>query len=372
MITTEEPMLFPWIQEQVREFIKRECLEKKDLINLGIGDTIHHLPECIVKALVNAAKEMGSQSIGYGDELGNVTLRSRIVRSVYGPFCFLADEIMITEGINNSLTYLIHSFKQGSRFGILTPTYPVYRSLLTISRMEVTEVAALEDCVFEPPLIKLDAMILCSPNNPTGLAFSREQLKKWVDWAIESDTILLFDGAYESFIEDRDFPRSIYEIEGAKRVAIEMRSFSKSLGFSGLRLGYFAVPREIRGGEFLSVMKRVMTASTNGVSYVVQQAGLAALSEEGLLEMACLSKGYMMMTRKLRDCLVSKGFEVQGGDHAPYLLWKCQGSSKEHFLEVLERYRMVTAPGVGFGVDGFLRLSGFISEETLERVAKTL
>ena len=372
MITTEEPMLFPWIQDQIQEFLKRECLEKKDLINLGIGDTIHNLPECIVKALLKAASEMGSRSIGYGDELGNSILRERIGRSVYAPFCFSTDEIIITEGINNSLTHLIHSFKQGSKFGILTPTYPVYRSLLTISRMHISEISAGEDCIFEPPLIKLDAMILCSPNNPTGLAFSRVQLQKWVDWAIESDTILLFDGAYESFIGDRDFPRSIYEIEGSKRVAIEMRSFSKSLGFSGLRLGYFAVPREIRGGVFLSLMKRLMIASTNGVSYVVQQAGLAAVSEEGLLEMGCLSKGYMLMTRKLKDCLVSKGFEIQGGDHAPYLLWKCPGSSKEHFLNLLQRHRMVTVPGVGFGMDGFLRLSGFINEETLERIVKEL
>lgn len=366
MIIAEEQLLFPWVEKQIQDFLHRHSLKKVDLINLGIGDTCHNLPECIVQALHHATNEMQKRPIGYGDELGDKKFREKICQTVYAPFNFNKDEVMITEGIINSLSHLIHLFPEGSTFGILSPTYPGYKSLLQTSRMKIEEVCK----EFIPPSIHLDAMILCSPNNPTGIAFSREELQKWVDWAIDTDTILLFDGAYESFINCPNTPCSIYEIEGAKYVAIELRSFSKSLGFSGLRLGYFTVPKEIRGGSTLFFAHKLMIVRTNGVSYVIQQAGIAALSTEGLAEIARLSAHYMKMTKKLKDFLTSKGHPITGGIAAPYLLWECTGCSKENFLTMLQNHHTITVPGLGFGVDGFLRLSGFINEQIFEKVVR--
>ena len=364
----EEELLFPWIEQQKSLFLKTHQLEKSDLINLGIGDTCHNLPNCITKALIEGVKTMGRCPIGYGPEQGNPLLRRKIAQTLYLEQKFTEEEVFITEGIANSLPLLLSLLPTGSKVGILSPTYPGYKSLLEVMEMQMIEIAASEDFSFSPPNIYLDCIILCTPNNPTGVAFTTEQLTKWVDWATKNGTIILVDGAYESFITSENKPKSIYEIPGAKRCSIEMRSFSKSIGFSGLRLGYFIVPEEC---GYLTAAKRMITVKTNGVSFLSMEAGIAALSEEGLFETQRLTSHYMNMIKKLKEHLVSNGQMVIGGIDAPYLFWKIDGSSKEKFLQLLYNYKLVTIPGIGFGKEGFLRLCGFISEETLEK-AKTI
>ena len=372
-VLEDEPMLFPWIESKKNEILKKDNLKKSDLINLGIGDICNPLPKCIIDALHDGVEKMGQQAIGYGPEQGRVELREKIANKVYDQD-FSADEVFITEGIANSLSLLIGGFKEGSTIGVLSPTYPVYKSLLSVCRMNIVEIKANDDLSFSPPTFKLDAMILCSPNNPTGKAFLKENLQSWVSWAHEYKSIILFDGAYEAFIFDKDYPRSIYEISGAKQVAIEMRSFSKSMGFTGLRLGYFVFPKELEAKDQLTLQKctDLICAKTNGVSYLIQEAALAALSDEGLQVSQQLANNYMEMTKRLKEALTAQGEIVIGGEHAPYLFWKVKGSSKEKFLYLLEKHHLVTVPGVGFGMDGYLRLSGFINEDILNKALNAL
>ncbi|MCH9622125.1 MAG: LL-diaminopimelate aminotransferase [Chlamydiia bacterium] len=370
--TDQDQMLFPWISKKKAEVIKSQNLKQSDLINLGIGDVCHPLPECIIKALHKGIDKMGKEAIGYGPEQGRLDLRSKISTVIYENR-FSEDEIFITEGIANSLSILMSIFKEGSTIGVLSPTYPVYKSLLSTCGMSIVEIPADQELNFSPPNQKLDGMIICSPNNPTGKAFSKNQLEAWVQWAKQNNTLILFDGAYEAFIQDPKFPRSIYEIKEAQECCIEIRSFSKSIGFTGLRLGYFVFPKTLKWKGFsLAQCKNLISAKTNGVSYLIQEGGLAALSVEGLRASKQLTNSYMEMTEKLKDHLISSGETVIGGDHAPYLFWHVGGSSKEKFLHYLESRLLVTVPGVGFGMEGFLRLSGFINEDILNKALKCL
>jgi LL-diaminopimelate aminotransferase len=368
-LKVEEELLFPWIHQQKNLFLKTHQLEKCDLINLGIGDTCHNLPNCITKALIEGVKTMGKCPIGYGPEQGNPLFRKKIAQTVYFEQKFSEDEIFITEGIANALPLLLSLFAPGSKVGILSPTYPGYRSLLEVMELKIIEIAAKDDFSFSLPTERLDCMILCTPNNPTGIAFTKEELTKWVEWANRNGTIILLDGAYESFITSENIPKSIYEIPGAKTCSIEMRSFSKSIGFSGLRLGYFIVPKEC---GYLSTAQKMITVKTNGVSFLSMEGGIAALSEEGLYETQRLTSHYRNMTKKLKEHLLANGQNVIGGIDAPYLFWQIEGSSKEAFLKLLYTHRLVTVPGIGFGREGFLRLSGFISENTLEKAKAVL
>ena len=366
--TKEEELLFPWIETQIANKLQTENKEKKELINLGIGDTCDPLPLFVGDAIKGAIQKMERVHVGYGAEQGDSAFREAVAQNVYGKLGISKEEVFVTEGIANSLGMLISLFPKGGKIGVLAPTYPVYKSLLEVEGMEIVEIPAGQNFCFSPPSAPLDALILCSPNNPTGIAFSREELQAFVDYAKESSTLILFDGAYESFVFDNS-PRSIYEIEGAKSCAIELRSFSKTLGFSGLRLGYFIAPKELR---VHALCKKIITAKTNGVSFPIQQGGIAALSKQGLETARKFCKKYMEQTTSLKNHLQAKGETVFGGSHAPYLFWKVGNASKEMFVHLLQEHDLITIPGVGFGKEGFLRLSGFINDETLLRACKAL
>lgn len=366
-------MLFPWIEKTVQNYCKEQSIDKSKLINLGIGDTCHPLPDIISKALITSIKEMTRTNIGYNNEQGLSELRCAISTNIYNNI-FSSEEIFITEGIANSLSMLIRNFPKGSTIAILSPTYPVYKTLLTLLDINVIELDIQNNFSNLPEQEDIDAIIVCSPNNPTGIAFSKNELQTLVCWAKKYDTLILYDGAYESFIFDDAIPKSIYEINGAKQIAIEMRSFSKSLGFSGLRLGYFSVSKELKHKNrfLLAIYKKIIAATTNGVSYPIQQAGIAAVSNEGLKEIEKLSFNYMEMTNKLKLHLLSENQNVLGGTHAPYLFLQIDGCSKKYFKKLLTNYQIITIPGIGFGKDGFVRLSGFIQENTFQRASKAL
>ena len=298
---------------------------------------------------------MSKKPIGYGDESGQIFLKKAIQKTIFAYNQFSKDEIFITEGIANSLSLVLDIFNKGAKIGVLSPSYPVYSSLLDHLGMEKIYIKENRDHSFPLPKTKLDGIILCSPNNPTSLAFSKEELKKWIDWAIKNNCIILFDAAYSSFIFDNKYPSSIYEIEGAKKVAVEMKSFSKSHGFSGLRLGYFIFPKEIcyQNQSLLPYCKKMIAAKTNGVSYPIQKAGLAALSKEGQQLSYKFCKKYLERTNQLKDHLINEGKDVLGGICAPYLFLKSSYSSKKMFQKLLYEKNIITIPGCGFGADGF-------------------
>lgn len=374
MMTKKDELLFPWIESQIAEVLLKNNLQKKDLINLGIGDTCHSMPDCISKALHSATNLMSKKAIGYGPEQGRIELREKICSAVYQGFDFSKEEIFITEGIANSLSLLLDLFPDSSKIGVLSPTYPVYKTLIEATRKISIEVNANDNLDFYPPSEHLDCMILCSPNNPTGKAFSREGLREWIKWANDTGTLILYDGAYESFIFDTETPKSIFEITGAKTCAIELKSFSKSIGFSAMRLGYFVIAKELflNRRNIREQALTLITAKTNGVSYLIQEAGIAALSPEGLKEIHTLSSNYMEMTKKLKTHLLSQNQQVIGGTHAPYLFWKIEGSCKEKFRTLLHDHLTITVPGIGFGREGYLRLSGFLNDDTLSRACSVL
>ena len=373
-IKSDSKMLFVWIEKQIQSFLEEKNLNRCDLINLGIGDTCHNLPLLIKDAIIDATVEMSKKPIGYGDESGYFFLKKSIQENISYYNQFSKDEIFITEGIANSLSLLLDIFNKGAKIGVLSPSYPVYSSLLDHLGMEKVFIKENRDHSFSLPKTKLDGIILCSPNNPTSLAFSKIELQKWVDWAIKTNCIILFDAAYSSFIFNKKYPSSIYEIEGAKKIAIEMKSFSKSHGFSGLRLGYFIFPKEIcyKNQSLLPYCKKMIAAKTNGVSYPIQKAGLAALSKEGMLISSKLCKKYLERTNQLKYHLITEGKDVLGGICAPYLFLKSPCCCKKMFQKLLYEKNIITIPGSGFGADGFLRLSGFITEKTLQLALKNL
>lgn len=368
---TSKEMLFLWVEQQIQNHCAEKKITKKELINLGIGDTSHVLPLFIKNAIVDATNEMTQSPIGYGDETGRLFLKDAIAnQKAYQSF--QPEEIFVTEGIANSLSHLIGLFGKGAKIGVLRPCYPVYISLLKHTELEIVFIDADKDHSFSPPKERLDGIILCSPNNPTSLAFSKQCLKKWIDWACNSNCIILFDAAYNSFILDNCYPNSIYEIPGAKKVAIEMKSFSKSHGFSGLRLGYFLFPKEIsyQNISLLPFCKNLIASKTNGVSFPIQKAGVAALSKEGLAFSEKCCKLYLNRTQILKKHLEKNGHTVIGGQCAPYLFLKTETDAKHTFEKLLFEKNIITIPGQGFGAKNFLRISGFISENTLKRSLK--
>lgn len=375
ILESKNAMLFIWIEEQIQNYIKKRNLQKSDLINLGIGDTCHFLPPLIKQAIIDSAIEMSEHVIGYGDETGQTFLKEAIIDSnaTYKEH-FSTNEVIVTEGIANSLSHLLQLFEKKAKIGVLSPSYPVYSTLLSLRGMKKIPIKQNEDLSFTPPKEKLDAIILCSPNNPTALAFSKKELQMWVDYAKENGSIILFDAAYNSFIFDDSTPLSIYEIEGAKEVAIEMKSFSKSHGFSALRLGYCIFPKEIcyKSISLLPFCKKIVAANSNGVSYPIQKAGLAALSKEGTEISMALCKEYLENAKTLKAHLLKAGKHVIGAEHAPYLFMKGNRSSKEMFNDLLQNKNIITIPGCGFEADGFLRLSGFISKKTLDLAVANL
>ena len=372
LLSSKKSMLFPWIEDQIKQFTKKKQLQKSDLINLGIGDTCHTLPEFIRDSIISALDLMSQKPIGYGPEQGNLALRETVANVKYQGFEFSADETFVTEGIANSLSIILEIFRKGATIGILNPTYPVYRSLLEILGMNVIEINSDENNVFNPPSVHLDGVILCSPNNPTGIAFTKEELKNWITWANQTESLIIFDAAYASFISDKNIPSSIYEIDGAKNVAIEMHSFSKSLGFSALRLGYFIFPKEIKfqNQSLLPYCKKIIASKTNGVCYPIQMAGITALSKQGMETIKTLSLNYMKMVGELKEHLFSEGYKPIGGSSAPYIFLKIDSCSKKYFKNLLENKHVISVPGIGFGKDHHVRLSGFINSNTLKKACK--
>ena len=377
----------------------KEANPDAPIIRMGIGDVSLPLPDAAVDAMVKAAEEQRSTATfrGYGPEQGYAFLRDAIVANDFkaNGIDIEADEIFVSDGAKSDTGNIGDIFDVNNRVAITDPSYPVYvdtnamggRAGEPTASGEWTNLVYLScnaENNFVPalPTEKVDLVYLCYPNNPTGTTLTKEQLTVWVEYAKANKVILLFDAAYEAFITEENVPRSIYEIEGAKDVAIEFRSFSKTAGFTGTRCGYTVVPKQLMGysenGETVAINKlwnRRQCTKFNGTSYVVQRAAEATYSPEGKKQVKALIAIYTENARIIRQGLTDAGYTIFGGVNAPYVWAKApEGmTSWEYFDYLLKEKNIVTTPGAGFGAsgEGYVRFSAFGSKEaTIEAMGR--
>lgn len=373
--------LFPQIQQKKREFLAQN--PDLELISLGIGDTTEPIPSVIVAGLKDGAERLGWKKSynGYGPEQGSEVLRKAISEVLYGGSVD-PDSIFISDGAKCDIGRLQLLFGRTAKIALQDPAYPVYRDGSLLQGVsEITYLPCSPENDFFPDLSKAkgcDLIYFCSPNNPTGAASTHEQLRELVAFAQKHGQIILFDSAYAAYIQDPSLPRSIYEIEGAKEVAIETSSFSKIAGFTGVRLGWSVVPKELKyedGGSVHKDWLRVTSTIFNGASNIAQAGGLEVLKPEGIKEIKRLISFYMDNSQQLRECLQEQGISVFGGTNAPYV-WAHfpDAPSWETFQYFLEKLHLVVTPGSGFGPSGerFIRLTAFNSKENINRACKVI
>jgi len=362
LTTLEENYLFEEIAARARSYPKEE------LLNLGIGDTTLPLQSSIVHAFEKAAHELGDPTAysGYESSFGRTGLREAIAKTIYKGTVD-PDDIFVSDGSKCDIARLQQLFSSDCSVAIQDPSYPAYIGASKISgKDKIHFMPCTPENNFSPAPVDADLIYLCSPNNPTGHVMSHEELARFVAFASQKQSILIFDSAYSAFIQDPTLPRSIYEIEGSKQVAIETGSFSKTFGFTGVRLGWLVIPKELTFADGHSVRKDWITiASTcfNGASNLAQAGGVAALLEAT----PAAVRHYMQQASLLKKSIP---LPVYGGENAPYLWVDLQGrSSWAVFDELLQRDKIITTPGVGFGPsgEGFLRLSAFAKPEHIRK-----
>ena len=393
-LNLQDSYLFSTIAKKVAEFSKAN--PDKKIIKLGIGDVTRPIVPAVIEAMHKAVDEMAEQNSfkGYGPEQGYEFLREKISENDYKKrgIDIAIDEIFVSDGAKCDCGNIVDIFGIDNKIAITDPVYPVYLDTNVMSGRSGKydeKTGKYENIVYMPataennfipelPKEKVDIIYLCFPNNPTGTTLPKEELKKWVEYAKENSAIILYDSAYEAFISDENVPHSIYEIEGAKDVAIEFRSFSKTAGFTGVRCAYAVVPKNLYGftkdGEKVSINKlwnRRQCTKFNGVSYVVQKGAEAVYSKEGQEQIKENISYYMENARIIREGLEKAGFTVFGGKNAPYIWLKVpEGlNSWEFFDKLLTEANVVGTPGVGFGPsgEGYFRLTAFgTKENTIE------
>ncbi|CCB88914.1 LL-diaminopimelate aminotransferase [Simkania negevensis] len=376
-----ESYLFPEIHRRKNLFLEKN--PTANLISLGIGDTVKPLPPYIAGKMERAAASLATSEgyHGYGKEQGLDALRIKICDRFY-PDHIDPSEVFISDGAKCDIGRLQMLFGGQVKVAVQDPAYPVYLEGSILQGVDmVTFMPCLPENNFFPDLSALsphDLIYVCHPNNPTGCAYTHEQLTQLVDYALEHRAIILFDVAYVSFITDPSLPKSIYEIPQAEKVAIEVGSFSKMAGFSGVRLGWTVVPKALEFDEGYPVWKdwmRLNTTIYNGTSFVVQQAGLATLDEEGWREIQAILDIYRANAQKLLTAFQQLGYTVYGGENAPYLWVDFPGrDSWDVFQEFLEKKNLIVTPGNGFGPSGerFIRLSAFAHEEQIDAAINVL
>lgn len=381
--------LFAEIGKRVKNF-QSENPDAK-IIRLGIGDVTLPLPKVCIDAMTKAVAEMGRAETfrGYGPEQGYEFLREKISEYNYRRrgIEIGADEIFISDGSKCDCGNIQEIFSDDAKIAIGDPVYPVYLdtnvmagrtgNLNSSGHFEgVTYLPCTAENNFSPapPENKVDLIYLCSPNNPTGTTLDKAALKNWIEYAKKNDAVILYDSAYAAYITEKNIPRSIYEIEGGKDVAIEFRSFSKTAGFTGTRCGYVVIPENLSGrtksGEKVllkNLWLRRQTTKFNGTAYIVQRGAEAIYSDEGQAQVRELIDYYMTNAKIIREGLTGAGLKVYGGINAPYIWLKTPGeiSSWDFFDKLLREYKIVGTPGAGFGPcgEGYLRLTAFGSRE---------
>ncbi|MCR4617235.1 MAG: LL-diaminopimelate aminotransferase [Lachnospiraceae bacterium] len=383
--------LFSTIGKKVREY--SEANPNAKIIRLGIGDVTQPIAPAIIKALHGAVDEMGVKETfrGYAPDLGYEFLRNAIADNDYkARGCDIsADEIFVSDGAKCDCSNIQEIFSLDNKIAVCDPVYPVYVDSNVMAGRTGTYDAKSEtwsDVIYMPcteangfapelPSKTPDLIYLCFPNNPTGATIKKAQLQEWVDYANKVGAIILYDAAYEAYISEDDVPHSIYECEGARTCAIEMRSFSKNAGFTGVRLGFTVIPKELKAGDVQlhALWARRHGTKYNGAPYIIQRAGEAVYSPEGKEQLKAQVAYYMNNAKYIYDGLKAAGFSVSGGVNAPYIWLKTPNNmtSWEFFDFLLEKVNVVGTPGSGFGPsgEGYFRLTAFGTyENTVEAV----
>lgn len=385
--------LFSNIAKKVAAY--KEANPEADIIRLGIGDVTQPLAPVIIEALQKAVIEMGTAEgfHGYGPEQGYDFLRSAIAKHDYQERgCDIAaDEIFVSDGAKCDVGNIQEIFGLNNRVAVCDPVYPVYVDTNVMAGRsgkydpvkggfeKLIYMSCTEENGFAPsfPQEVPDLIYLCFPNNPTGAAIKKDALQEWVDYANKNGSVILYDAAYEAYISEEDVPHSIYECSGARTCAIEMHSFSKNAGFTGLRLGYTVIPKDLKCGStsLHGLWNRRHGTKYNGAPYIVQRAGEAVYSEEGKKQLGAQVAYYMENARMIREGLKNAGFTAYGGVNAPYIWLKTPDNltSWEFFDKLLNEVQVVGTPGSGFGAsgEGFFRLTAFgTHENTLEALRR--
>jgi LL-diaminopimelate aminotransferase len=385
--------LFSTIAKKVNAYTQAH--PEKSIIRLGIGDVTRPLAPAIISALHKAVDEMADAETfkGYAPDLGYEFLRSAIAKEDYKArgVEIAIDEIFISDGAKSDSGNIGDIFDQDNRIAVCDPVYPVYvdtnamagRAGDYIPEQEkwsnVIYMPCTEETNFAPELPKErpDIIYLCFPNNPTGSTLTKQELQKWVDYALEAGAVIIYDAAYEAYISEENVPHTIYECDGAKRCAIELRSFSKNAGFTGTRLGFTVIPKELKCGDVSlnSLWARRHGTKFNGAPYIIQVAGAAVYSKEGRAQTMEQVAYYMNNAKVIKEGLHKAGYSVSGGVNAPYVWLKTPDkmTSWEFFDYLLENANVVGTPGSGFGPsgEGYFRLTGFgDAAKTLEAVKR--
>ena len=386
-LNLKESYLFAEINHRVKAY--QEANPDKKIIRLGIGDVTLPIGSKMIKQLHEGVDAMASSDTfkGYGPEQGYDFLRNAIVDYYKrnGVDCIEPDEVFVSDGAKSDTGNITDLFAQDNVILIPDPVYPVYVDTNIMNGRNITYIDANAENNFLPMPdhnFHADVIYICSPNNPTGAAYNREQLKEWVDYALENDAIILYDSAYECFITDETLPRSIFAIEGARKCAIEFCSLSKTAGFTGTRCGYTIVPKDLKftasNGKEMSLnamWNRRQTTKFNGVSYIVQKGAAAAFSVEGMAQCKANIKYYQENAKIIAEGLAKKNIRYFGGVNSPYIWFECPNNmeSWDFFDYLLKNAQVVGTPGAGFGKNGhnFFRLTSFGNREnTIEAMKR--
>ena len=378
----KDSYLFYNIAQKTRTYVENHPGVK--LLRMGIGDVSLPLCDAVIKALHEAVDDQASKSSfhGYMPECGAPFLREAIVKYYAKRGISLsAEEIFVSSGASDELGDVLDLFDRSNQVLVIEPAYPAYVDANVMAGRKIIYLVSGEENEFLPePNEKTEADIIyiCSPNNPTGAVFSRSQLQAWVNYANKRGSIILFDAAYEAFIEDEILPHSIFELDGAETCAIEICSFSKTAGFTGTRLGYTIIPKALKrnGMNMNEMWVRNRTTKTNGVSYIIQKGGAAVFSEEGQKQIHENIQIYKKNAKVLMQALDQLGIWYCGGKNAPYIWMKCPRGMKswEFFDYLLQEILVVGTPGEGFGAcgEGYFRFSTFSSPEDTKEAAKRI
>ena len=378
----KESYLFAGIAQKVKKYQMEH--PEKHIYRMGIGDVSLPLCDAVIAALHEGVADQANKETfhGYMPECGAQFLRETVAKHYAERGVILdADEVFVSSGASDELGDILDLFDRSSSALVIEPAYPAYVDANVIAGREIVHLASGKEDGFLPEPredFKADILYICSPNNPTGAVFNRNKLQAWVDFANENGAIILFDAAYEAFIEDETLPHSIFELDGAETCAIEICSLSKTAGFTGTRLGYTVIPKALNrcGMSFNAMWVRNRTTKTNGVSYIIQKGGAAVFTPEGQAQIKANIQIYKNNAKVLMEALDQLGIWYTGGKNAPYIWLKCPNGmgSWEFFDYLLNEIQVVGTPGEGFGAcgEGYFRFSTFGSPEDTKEAARRL
>lgn len=378
----KDSYLFAGIAQKVKKY--QEENPDKHIYRMGIGDVSLPLCDAVITALHEGVDDQANKESfhGYMPECGAQFLRETIAKYYADRGVTIEpDEVFVSSGASDELGDILDLFDKSSSALVIEPAYPAYVDANVIAGREIVHLSSGKENGFLPQPkdeFKADILYICSPNNPTGAVFSRTQLQEWVDFANENGSVILFDAAYEAFIEDETLPHSIFELKGAETCAIEICSLSKTAGFTGTRLGYTVIPKALNrcGMNFNAMWVRNRTTKTNGVSYIIQKGGAAVFTPEGQKQIKANIRIYKNNAKVLMEALDKLGIWYTGGKNAPYIWLKCPDGmgSWEFFDYLLNEVQIVGTPGEGFGAcgEGYFRFSTFGSPEDTKEAARRL